>query len=487
MSERADLIDLVASLKEARVLCIGDVMLDHFRYGEVERISPEAPVPVLRLEREVTMLGGAGNVARNLAALGAEVGFVSVAGDDEDGARARALLADLGLRDFVLVADGGRRTSTKTRYLAGTQQVLRADSETTAPLAPDIRAKVLAAAGKALDRCQVLVLSDYGKGVLGDGIAAELIAQARDAGRPVVVDPKGTDFARYRGASVLTPNRRELGEEARLPTTSDDDIVEAARHLVTSFDFDAVLVTRGGDGMTLVEAEAGFVHLPAEACEVFDVSGAGDTVAATLAAALAAGAELPKAAALANVAAGIVVAKVGTAAAYADDVIGALRHQDLSLAEAKIMALRSALDRVQSWRQLGQKIGFTNGCFDLLHPGHVSLLAKAKEACDHLVVGLNGDASVTRLKGADRPIQTEAARAAVLASLASVDMVVIFAEDTPMELIEALRPDLMVKGADYAPDEVVGADYVDSYGGRVMLVELEPGYSTSATIARMAK
>ena len=487
MSGRADLIDLVAALKGARVLCVGDVMLDHFRYGEVERISPEAPVPVLRLEREDTMLGGAGNVARNLAALGAEVGFVSVAGDDEDGARARALLAEQGIGDFVLVADGARRTSTKTRYLAGNQQVLRADSETAAPLAPGIRAKLLAAAGEALEKCQVLVLSDYGKGVLEDGVAAELIAQARTAGRPVVVDPKGTDFARYRGASVLTPNRRELGQAARLPTDSDDDIVAAARHLAASSGLDAVLVTRGGDGMTLVEAEGELVHLPAEAREVFDVSGAGDTVAATLGAALAAGADVARAAALANVAAGIVVGKVGTAAAYADDVIGALRHQDLSSAEAKIMAQRPALDRVQSWRQLGQKIGFTNGCFDLLHPGHVSLLAKAKEACDRLVVGLNGDASVTRLKGPDRPIQTEAARAAVLASLASVDMVVIFAEDTPMELIEALCPDLMVKGADYAPEEVVGADYVESYGGRVMLVDLEPGYSTSATIARMAK
>jgi len=487
MNGRADLIDLVAALKGTRVLCVGDVMLDHFRYGKVERISPEAPVPVLRLEREDTMLGGAGNVARNLAALGADVGFVSVAGDDGDGARTCALLAKQGISDFVLVADGGRRTSTKTRYLAGNQQVLRADIETTAPLGPDIRSQFLAAAGAALEQCQVLVLSDYGKGVLGDGVATELIAQARAAGRPVVVDPKGMDFAHYRGASVLTPNRRELGEASRLPTDGDDDIVAAARHIAATAGIDAVLVTRGGDGMTLVESDAGFIHLPAEAREVFDVSGAGDTVAATLAAALAAGGDVAGAAALANVAAGIVVAKVGTAAAYADDVIRALRHQDLSSAEAKIMSQRPALDRIQSWRQSDLKIGFTNGCFDLLHPGHVSLLAKAKKACNRLVVGLNGDASVTRLKGADRPIQTEAARAIVLASLASVDMVVIFAEDTPMELIEVLHPDLMVKGGDYVMAEVVGASHVESYGGHVMLVDLEPGFSTSATIARMAK
>ncbi len=487
MSGHADLIGLVETLRNAEVLCVGDIILDHFHYGSVERISPEAPVPVLRVEREDAMLGGAGNVARNLLALGAGLNFVSVIGEDHAGEEIRKLFGDLGITNPELIVDDERPTAVKIRFVAGSQQVLRADKEVIAPLRSEIRAQVLEAAGKALKRCQVLVLSDYGKGVLDDGVATELIARAQEMGCAVVVDPKGADFSLYRGASVITPNRRELGDAAGMPTNSENGIVAACRRLIADCGAGAVLATRGRDGMTLVTAGGEVFHLVTEARDVFDVSGAGDTVAATLAAALAAGAKLSKAAALANVAAGIVVAKVGTAAAYADDVIGALRHQDLSIAKAKIMGSRPALDRVQSWRQVGQKIGFTNGCFDLLHPGHVSLLTKAKEACDRLVVGLNDDASVTRLKGADRPIQTDAARAAVLASLASVDMVVIFAEDTPMEIIEALRPDLMVKGADYAPDKVVGADYVESYGGRVMLVELEPGYSTSATISRMAK
>ena len=487
MSEQAALITLAQGLGAAKVLCVGDVVLDHYLYGVVERISPEAPIPVLRVERQDAMLGGAGNVIRNLASLGAAVRCVTVVGEDGAGKEVGRLLRDIGVSTRHLIKDGGRCTSTKTRYLAAGQQMLRADLETVTPLAPAIRERVVAAAAKAMRGCSVVVLSDYGKGTLADGLAGQLIAQARGAGKAVIVDPKGDDFDRYRGATLLTPNRRELGRATRMKVESEAEIVAAARHLLDFAGVDAVLATLGADGMTLVAADGQVARFKARAREVFDVSGAGDTVAATVAAALGAGAELAPAAALANVAAGVVVGKVGTAALNAEEVVGALHHQDLANAEAKVLGRRTALARIETWRQKGLRIGFTNGCFDLLHPGHVSLLAQAKAACDRLVLGLNSDVSVTRLKGAGRPLQTEAARATVLASLASVDLVVIYPDDTPLQLIEAMRPEVLVKGADWALEDVVGAKEVRAYGGRVVLVDLEPGHSTSATLARLAK
>lgn len=485
MTDRSDLIALLDRLSQARVLCVGDVMLDRFVHGRVERISPEAPIPVLRIEREAAMLGGGGNVARNLDALGARATFVSAMGDDDAGREVRALFSELSGTKADLIIDPARQTAIKIRYLAGNQQMLRADRETTDDVSPATAEAMLAGARAALADCGVVVASDYGKGALGNGVVAALIAAAREAGRPVIVDPKGSDYSRYRGASLLTPNRKELGEASRMPTGNDTEIVAAAHHIIASCGVGAVLATRSRDGMTLVTAEGVVAHLPTEAREVFDVSGAGDTVVATLAAALAAGAPMERAAAIANVAAGIVVGKVGTAVAHPEEVAAALRRSDVSDANAKVMALSPALDRIDRWRRQGFRIGFTNGCFDVLHPGHVTLMAKARAACDRLIVGLNADVSVKQLKGPSRPLQTQAARATVLASLGSVDMVVIFDEDTPLNLIAAIRPDLLVKGADYRVEEVVGADIVQAGGGRVMLVDLEAGHSTTATIARM--
>ncbi|MBI2585423.1 MAG: D-glycero-beta-D-manno-heptose-7-phosphate kinase [Rhodospirillales bacterium] len=483
-AEKARLVPMVSRLRKARVLTVGDVMLDHFHYGSVERISPEAPIPVLRVERETTMLGGAGNVVRNLVALGAEARFVTVVGDDDGGRTVATQIKDQGVPDHPIV-EIGRRTSTKTRYIAGVQQVLRADRETTVALRDDAKAELLAAARNAIRDCQALVISDYGKGVLSNDVLMALIEMARKAKKTVVIDPKGVDFACYRGADVITPNRRELADAAAMPTNTDDEVIAAAQHLIKEHGFGAVIATRSADGMTVVTAKGTAAHLPAEAREVFDVSGAGDTVVAAVAAAVAVGIGLAEAAALANVAAGIVVGKVGTAVAYAADVIGTLHHQDLTSAEAKLLTPKQAKDRIQVWRRGGRKIGFTNGCFDLLHPGHLSLLKQAKAACDRLVVGLNSDASVARFKGDGRPVQSEAARATVLASLETVDAVVIFEDDTPLALIEAFRPDVLVKGADYDLAQVVGADVVKGYGGRVLLAKLEPGYSTSATIAKL--
>jgi D-beta-D-heptose 7-phosphate kinase/D-beta-D-heptose 1-phosphate adenosyltransferase len=361
--------------------------------------------------------------------------------------------------------------------------MLRADRESAAPLGPYVRADFLRLIAQAVGEHDVVIVSDYAKGVMSDGIAAAIIAAATAAGKPVVVDPKGTDYAAYRGASVLKPNRRELALATRMPVGTEREIVAAARALIAQGDFGAILVSLSEDGMILVEA-AGAVHpLAAAAREVFDVSGAGDTVIATLAAGLAGGLSLLEAARLANLAAGIVVGKIGTAVTHASELREALA--DAEHGTSKTRPLPPALEQIERWRARGLTVGFTNGCFDLLHPGHVALLAQARAACDRLVVGLNSDSSIARLKGANRPVQAEAARAAVLASLESVNLVIVFAEDTPLALIEAIRPEILVKGADYRLEEVVGGELVQSYGGKVVLADLVAGHSTTATIKKI--
>ena len=483
----SDLSSHIDALAQARVLCIGDLMLDRFVYGAVDRVSPEAPIPVLRIERETAMLGGAGNVAANVLALGSACRFVSVVGDDGAGAEVRHLVErEIGSAAGIAV-EAGRQTTLKTRFIGGRQQLLRADAETVAPITPGSADAVLAAARDALGAVGAVILSDYGKGLLTDALVADLIAAARAAGLPVVVDPKGTDYRRYRGASIVTPNRKELMQATGLPADDDAQVEAACRHLIDTCGIDAVIATRSERGMSVVTRDGAAVHLPAEAREVFDVSGAGDTVVATLTAALSAGVALDDAARLANLAAGIVVGKVGTAVVRAPELLAALHAQEWRHGEAKVATRDEAADCVARWRHLGKRVGFTNGCFDLLHPGHIALLRQARAACDVLVVGLNSDASVKRLKGESRPVQNETARATVLASLSSVDLVVIFGEDTPEQLIRALRPDVLVKGADYTVATVVGADFVMSYGGKVVLADLVAGQSTTSTIQRMAR
>ena len=487
MSDPAQLVARASHLRGARVLCIGDLMLDRFVYGEVERISPEAPIPVLHVRREQSMLGGAGNVVRNLVALGARAHFMAAVGDDGAGREVSRLIGEQPGVEPVIVVEADRQTTIKTRFFAASQQLLRVDRETSEPLSDSSCERIRMTAQKIFPEVRAVVLSDYGKGVLVPALTRALIEAANAAGWPVIVDPKGADYAVYRGASFVTPNRKELHEATRMPVGNDDEIVAAARHLGAQAGIANVLVTRSQDGMTLVTAKGLAHHLPAEAREVFDVSGAGDTVVAVMAAAIAAGAPPLEAARIANIAAGIVVGKVGTAVVSTDELVAALHHSDISAGEAKLASVDGAIAQIERWRRKGYRVGFTNGCFDLLHPGHVSLLKQARDACDRLVVGLNSDSSVKRLKGASRPVQTEAARATVLASLASVDLVTIFEEDTPERLIKALHPDVLVKGADYTIDKVVGAELVQGWGGSVVLAQLEPGHSTTATIARMAK
>ncbi|MBR0657041.1 D-glycero-beta-D-manno-heptose-7-phosphate kinase [Plastoroseomonas arctica] len=478
----AELADAIRSLKRGTALVVGDAMLDRYVYGIVRRVSPEAPVPVLTVEREIAMPGGAGNVVRNLTAVGVAVAFISVVGDDQSGSDLTGLIGGQpGVEPWLLV-QGGRATTTKTRFIAAGQQMLRADHEVVAPVHPRLAERVVRIASDAIAATAVVVLSDYGKGVLAGGVAEQLIAAAQAAGRRVLVDPKGRDYTRYAGADLITPNRAELGEATGMPVDSEEAIVAAARSLRDTHGFGAVLVTRSEDGMTLLEGDA-VRHFPAEAAEVHDVSGAGDTVMAMVAAGLAAGQKLAVAVRLANIAAGIVVGKIGTAVAREADLLDAISVERGAL--RKVVTGASASEQVERWRRRGWRVGFTNGCFDLLHPGHVHLLEQARSWCDRLVVGLNSDASVKRLKGAARPIQAEAARAAVLASLASVDCVTVFEEDTPETLIRALRPDVLVKGADYTVEQVVGGELMAEWGGQVKLAQLLPGQSTTATVARI--
>lgn len=487
MRDQQVLVPVIERMASATVVCAGDVMLDSFVHGEVSRISPEAPIPVLRIQRRQSMLGGAGNAVRNLVALGCAVRFFSVTGDDSEAGNIRELLNELPGASAILEREPGRQTSVKTRYLAHGQQLLRADSETAVPVSAGTHQNLLAAFSSAVPACSIVLLSDYAKGVLNDGYAQEFIAAARAAGKPVVVDPKGRDFTRYRGATLIKPNLHELGEATGLDVAGDAAQEAASRQLLRDTGAEYILLTRGAEGMLLTPANGVSAKFPALAREVYDVSGAGDTVAAVLAAALGSGAAISEAVEIANIAAGIVVGRAGTAIVERAGIVEEVRRRSATGASDKIFEREKAAQVALNWTEAGLCVGFTNGCFDLLHPGHLKVLEAARANCDRLLVGLNSDQSVKRLKGETRPVQDEMARALVLASLACVDGVVIFGEDTPEELIRCLRPRLLVKGGEYTREQVVGVDLVESWGGKFLPVDMMPGKSTTGTLARLAE
>ncbi len=468
----------------ARVLVVGDIMLDRYVAGEVRRISPEAPIPVLRALARRRVLGGAGNVAQNVASLGALAALVGVVGTDPAAGEIAEMLGETSAIAGWLVSIADRPTSVKTRFMSGSHQLLRLDEEQAGPIDADAEDGVLAAIAEALPDVAVVVLSDYGKGVLTDRVLRETIAMARAAGKPVIADPKRADFAAYAGVDLLTPNAQEVTQATGIAAQDDASAAAAGQAARAQAGAAAVLVTRSEKGMTLVRGDAPPLHVPTHARAVADVSGAGDTVVAALAVALAAGASLAEAAALANVAAGIAVGKLGTATVLRAELADALHSRAAHTLDHKIVDRDTAVARIAGWRRAGLTVGFTNGVFDLIHPGHVSALAKARATCDRLVVALNSDASVRRLKGPSRPVQPEAARAIVMAAMGAVDLVLLFGEDTPFEVISALLPDVLVKGADYRPEDVVGADVVQAHGGRLVLIPLEAGHSTTGMIAR---
>jgi D-beta-D-heptose 7-phosphate kinase / D-beta-D-heptose 1-phosphate adenosyltransferase len=469
------------------ILCLGDIMLDCYAYCETERISPEAPVPVLLLKRTQGMLGGAGNVARNIASLGGRAILMGLLGRDRAGAEVEALIEGTAGLVGAHLTTAGRPTNCKTRYIASHQQIIRVDEESVGELAQSEERRLLAVYERALANVDAVALSDYGKGVLSPRVVSFAIQRARAAGLPVFVDPKTEDFGCYRGATCITPNLKELSLASRMPVAGEAEVVAAARKVMRDADAAAILVTRSEKGMILVEA-AGSVHVEkSRAREVFDVSGAGDTVIGVLALAHASGQPMPSAMRLANTAAGIVVSKLGTATVEIDELIRE-RSRETDVGDqnpAKYLSLAEIEALVRSWKDRGLSVGFTNGCFDIMHAGHIALLAAARAHCDRLIVALNTDTSARRLKGPPRPVNALHDRCAVIAAVWAVDAVTSFDEDTPLDLIRHLKPDVLVKGGDYTIETVVGAEDVQATGGRVVIVDLVGGHSTTATIGKL--
>jgi D-beta-D-heptose 7-phosphate kinase/D-beta-D-heptose 1-phosphate adenosyltransferase len=481
----------LADIGKQSVLCIGDLMLDNFVYGEVSRISPEAPAPVIAVNREEIVVGGAGNVARNIASLGARCLFVGVVGNDPGSRTLQAALRKNGKRIVSrLVVDQSRPTTLKLRFVSEhhATHLLRADWELAQPVSAKVEAALIRQAVAALPKAGVVVLSDYAKGVLTPRLIRTVIERARRLKKPVIVDPKGTDFSIYRGATIITPNRKELRDATRMPVGTHDELVAAATALAKEVGSKAVLVTLSEHGMLLYVRGGETVDVPAYSVKVQDVSGAGDTVVAVMSVMLALGAGFEDAMRAANAAAAVVIGKRGTATVSAAELRACILPSASLAPEEKIVFDWSELDgKLAQWRAQNLRIGFTNGVFDLLHPGHIKVLAQARAACDRLVVGLNSDASVRRLKGKSRPIQSEHARAEVLAGLEAVDLIAVFEHDTPRELIRQVRPTVLVKGGDYRRDQVVGRDIVEAQGGEVILVDTVPGYSTTRIVERSRK
>lgn len=482
--ERKDIESLFTRAPEIRALVIGDLMLDEYLWGKAERISPEAPVQVVEVQREELRLGGAGNVVNNLVALGCRVSACSVIGDDENGQLLLEAFMMRGVNVAGIFVDHQRKTSKKTRVLASNQQIVRIDRETRDAVARESEARLIEFIHYEVPHCDVILVSDYLKGVLTPDVLAAIVAAGREAGIPVVVDPKGSDYAKYSGATVLTPNRKEAETATGIAIRDEGSLCRAADKLLSGVTLDALLVTRSEQGMSLFQADGTTDHIPTVAREVFDVTGAGDTVLAMLGVAMGCGLGIAEAARLANTAAGIAVGKVGTSTVAPEEIIAEIGrgHQD---SDSKIKN-QDVLGRlVKELKDRRKRIVFTNGCFDLLHVGHVKYLQAARSFGDILILGLNSDASIRRLKGEKRPLIGEIERAHLLAALDCVDYVVIFDEDTPLKLIEAIRPDVLVKGGDYTREGVVGHEVVESYGGRVELVEFVDGRSTSGIIEKI--
>lgn len=477
--------------EQLRVLVVGDLMLDRYVFGDVGRISPEAPVPVVRQLREHETPGGAANVAMNAAGLGCQVSLIGFVGVDEHRERLLAQIQVAGIRTNSVISAATHPTTTKVRIMGGHQQMLRLDVEASSPFEPETTAAISAAVTEEIEQgCDVVVLSDYAKGVLSEPVCARAIERAASKHVPILVDPKGRDFSKYAGATTISPNRSELAAATGTSASDLESLLNAAERLRHTLQLDFVTLTRSEQGITIIDA-VGAHHAPATAREVFDVSGAGDTVIATIASAISSGISTADAARLANLAAGVVVAKLGTVPIAHRELLREIRATVRPItpipANHKLLDLNRAEQRLAEWRSRGEVVVFTNGVFDILHAGHVGYLDTARKLGDRLIVGLNTDESVRRLKGPTRPINNALDRASVLAGLQAVDLVVMFGDDTPLSLITALQPDVLVKGADYSVETVAGAAEVLNRGGRVEFIPLLEGRSTTRTIETLQR
>ena len=483
--------NIVASFKNAKILCIGDLMLDRFVKGEVERISPEAPVPVFRWVGEKEVLGGAGNVAANLRALGVGVKLIGRIGRDQEGEKLKGMFSSLGIETRLVVSDR-IPTIVKTRFISKNNHILRMDQELVEELCGDEESIAIRETENALKEADLVIVSDYAKGFLSKTLLAKIMAMSAAAGKKVFVDPKGQGWKKYSGATLVKPNRKELKEETAANLSADDpklieNTLEAARAMLKTTLIKEAVVTLSEKGMVYIPLEGESLYLPTEGREVYDVSGAGDTTIAVLAAASAVGASMKDAMNLANIAAGVVVGKLGTSTVTPQELLMALKRKlDPMPFARKIYSLEALKQEVVAWQAKGEKVGFTNGCFDCLHSGHLFSLYQAKEHCDRLVVAVNSDSSVRRLKGPTRPIQDEKTRSLVLAGLEAVDAVVVFEEDTALGVVEALRPDVIAKEG-YAIENWPEAQVVAAYGGQAITLKRLEGYSTSNMVKKIAQ
>jgi len=487
MEHLHDVIQLLENRwKGAHLLVVGDVMLDTYIWGVVERISPEAPIPIVRASHRSEQPGGAANVAMNIAGLGARVTLAGFVGDDSEGTTLVQKLRDAKIRSEFCVTKN-RPTISKTRILGGRQQMLRLDVESTESVLEtsysELVERVASFFESSSEPISALVLSDYAKGVLTGPVCQSLIGLAKERGIPVIVDPKGKDFSRYRGATTICPNLAELALASGTVAADMESTLRAGEALLARLEVESLTVTLSERGIVVLDGKTR-EHAAASARQVFDVSGAGDTVVAVLALCRSAGLETKASLQLANMAAGIVVSKVGTVPVQYFELMAALSGELGHSSSEKVLDRQQMLLRSASWRAAGDRVVFTNGCFDLLHVGHITLLEQARREGDRLVVGLNSDGSVRRLKGATRPVVSERERATLLAALSAVDAVVIFEEDTPLETILDLRPDVLVKGGDYTVETIIGAQEVHSWDGRVKIIPTVAGFSTTSLIAR---
>jgi D-beta-D-heptose 7-phosphate kinase/D-beta-D-heptose 1-phosphate adenosyltransferase len=487
-----DLIRRIETLGQPRILVVGDIILDRYIWGHAERISQEAPVPLLRADHREHRLGGAASVATMLRSLGADVRLIGGVGRDPEAVIARRLLADLGIDDSLVFALEDRPTTLKERYIGRAQdrhpqQMMRVDYETRDPIPPEVESSIWQSLPEAVAQADVVLISDYDKGVCTPTLLRSLVTACRSLDVRVIADPiRSSDYGKYEGVHCMTPNRLEAQLATGMTIATPEDALDVGRKLLHRLKMECVLVTLDRDGMAVVHADGRERLVPTRPRQVYDITGAGDMVLAVAGLCLAAGGDFDEAAALGNVAGGLEVEKIGVALLSRQDILRDLLEHTRPEA-GKLVDPEALREEVRRRREAGQSIVFTNGCFDLLHPGHVRLLRQAAELGDYLVVGLNSDASVRRLKGAARPINSELARAEVLGALECVDAVTIFDEATPLSLIETVRPDVLVKGGDYRPEEVVGRAEVEAAGGRVVLIPLLQGHSTTQMVLRAAQ
>ncbi len=465
--------------KQAHIAVIGDVMLDHYIWGSCERISPEAPVQVVSVSKESTVLGGAGNVVTNLSSLGAKVSLLSVVGADENAKQVQNLLEEQNIQ-ATLVPEEGRRTTKKSRIVAANQQVIRYDDESKSNISLASKMKLLAVLEQNLFDYDMIILSDYAKGVLTTNLSKDIISMCKAMKKAVLVDPKGTDYAKYTGATLLTPNKKEAIEASKIEIKDEQSLVKALHLFKNDLELDYSLITLSEEGIALLDNEVKII--PTVAREVFDVTGAGDTVIASLAVALCAKFSIEEACEFANKAAAVVVAKVGSATVTLNEVEAYEHSLNQGQSESKIKNFEQIERIAKRLKEQGRKIIFTNGCFDILHRGHATYLQKAKELGDILILGLNSDESIRRLKGEQRPINNLEDRAFLIGALESIDFVVPFTQDTPYELIKLIEPNILVKGADYEGKEVVGSEIAD----KVVLIEFVAGKSSTNLIEKIS-